>query len=83
METVFSAAAVICTFVALPLWMFFSLRQKSMGELMFGERGKRTSRSGLGNALMELDRLVTRPSVEYRVKAEDEDRLVEDEAGGD
>jgi hypothetical protein len=83
MQTVFAAAVVIGIFVALPLWMVFSLRRKSMGEVMFGERGKRTSRSGLGNALLELDRLVTRPSVEYRVEAEDEDHLVQDEKGGD
>ncbi len=54
-----------------------------MGEIMFGGRGERTSRGGMGNAMQELDRLLARPSMEYRVEAEDEDRLVQDEKAGE
>jgi hypothetical protein len=83
MQIIFPAVAVLLLFVGLPLWMVLSLRRKSMGEIMFGGRGERTSRGGVGNALQELDRLLARPSMEYRVEAEDTERLTQDENGGE
>jgi hypothetical protein len=83
MQLVISAVVVLGMFVALPLWLAISLRHHTFGELMYGKPGERKSTSGVGNALMELDRLLTRPSVEYRVEAEDQDKLSEDEKGGE
>jgi hypothetical protein len=83
MQFFISAAVILGLFVVLPLWLFFSLRRRSMGELMYGPQGKRKSRSGIGNALQELNRLIAQPSIEYRIEAEDPDKLVEDEKGGE
>ncbi|HZZ29429.1 MAG TPA: hypothetical protein VFE46_15635 [Pirellulales bacterium] len=83
MQLIFSAAVVLLMFVGLPVWLLVSLRKRSMGEIMFGDQNHRQARSGLSNALQELGRLVAKPSIEYRIEAEDPDKLVEDEKGGD
>ncbi len=77
------SAAVVLGLVVLPLWILFSLRRMSMSELMYGPQGKRKSRGGIGNALQELNRLLTQPSIEHRIEAEDPDKLSEDEKGGE
>ena len=74
---------VLALFVGVPVWLFLSLRKMSLGEFMYGPSGKRKSTGAMGNALQELNRLLTKPSIEYKVEAEFEDKLTEDEKGGD
>jgi hypothetical protein len=83
MQVVFAGLVVLGMIIVLPLWIWRSLRGKSMGELMYGPQGKRKSTAAISSALQELDRLLARPSIEYRIEAEDPDKLVEDEKGGD
>ncbi|HEY2828227.1 MAG TPA: hypothetical protein VGJ04_11570 [Pirellulales bacterium] len=83
MQIVISAVVVLGVFVVAPIWFVFSLRRMSLGDFMYGPQGKRKSTAAMGSALRELDRLVARPSIEYRIEAEDPDKLVEDEKGGE
>ncbi len=83
MQVVIAAFIVLAVFVGLPIWMWLSLRRMSFGEMMYGPSGKRRSSAAIGSALQELDRLVARPSIEYRIEAEDPDKLIEDEKAGE
>ncbi len=83
MQFFISTAVVLGLFVVLPLWIVFSLRRMSIGELMYGPQGNRKSRGGIGNALQELNRMLTKPSIEHRIEAEDHDKLTEDEKSGE
>ena len=67
---------VIGLFAVLPIWAIVHFR-------LSGARGRDKGTAAVGNALFELDRLISRPSIEYVVKAEDEDKLHEDAKGGD
>lgn len=83
MQVVFAGLVVVGMFIVAPVWIWRSLRGKSLGEFMYGPQGKRKSTAAIGSALQELDRLLARPSIEHRIEAEDPDKLVEDEKGGD
>jgi hypothetical protein len=83
MQVVIAAVIVLALFVGLPLWLWLSLRRMSFGEMMYGPSGKRKSTAAMASALQEFDRLVARPSIEYRIEAEDPDKLIEDEKAGD
>src|SRR5436190_21507915 len=83
MQIVISAVVVLMLFVGGPLWLLFSLRSKSFGELVYGKSGQRRPSSFVGNAMQELDRLMARPSIEYRIEAENRSHLLEDERGGE
>jgi hypothetical protein len=83
MQIVVAAFIVLALFVGLPIWICLSLRRMSLGQLMYGPEGKRKSTGAMGNALQELNRLLTKPSIEYRIEAEDPDKLAEDEKGGE
>jgi hypothetical protein len=47
------------------------------------QRQRRSTGAAVGNALMELDRLVARPSVEHVVEAETAPLRREDDEGGE
>jgi len=64
-------------FVGLPLWFLLFPSQ------LYAWKHQNKGTSGIGNALQELDRLLARPSIEYRVAAEDEDERSQDAVGGD
>ena len=83
MPIVISAVVMLMLFVVIPLGLVFSFRHRSLGELMYGRRGTRKSMSPIGGALQDLDRLLARPSIEYRVKMDDQVQRAEDEKGGD
>jgi hypothetical protein len=74
---------VVGVFVGVPIWFFLSLRRKTFGELMYGPSGKRKSTGAVGRALQGLNRLIAKPSIEYKIEAEYEDKLNEDEKAGD
>ena len=64
-------------FVGLPLWFLLFPSQ------LYAWKHQNKASSGVGNALQELDRLLTQPSIEYRIETEDPDKLSQDEQGGD
>ncbi len=80
---VISAVVMLLLFVGIPLGLAFSFRHRSLGEFMYGRREARKSMSPIGGALQDLDRLLARPSIEYRVKMDDQVQRAEDEKGGD
>ena len=70
-------AVNLLIFVGLPLWFLLFPSQ------LYAWKHQSKGGSGIGNALQELDRLLTRPSIEYRVEAEDPDKLSQDDKGGE
>jgi hypothetical protein len=83
MQIAISAVVMLLLFVGIPLCLVFSLRRRSLAEFMYGRRGERRSMSAIGSSLLELDRLLSRPAVEYRVKMDDQAQAVKDEHGGE
>ena len=73
-------ALAVITMVILPVWAVIDIRRHS-GQKPAAERRTRGG-SGIGNALQELDRLVTRPAIEYTVEAETPILKREDDCGG-
>ena len=67
---------VIGLFAVLPIWAIVHFRLSGTG-------GRDSGTRGIGSALFELDRLLSRPSIEHVVKAEDDDKLHEDAKAGD
>jgi hypothetical protein len=67
----------LIVFVGLPAWLFAWPGQTHTA------KPRSNSSAALGNAIQELDRLLARPSIEYRVAAEDQDKLAEDDKGGE
>lgn len=61
--------------IAIPLLMARYLRLSSPNQTSTG--------AALGNALQELDRLTTRPSVEYKLETEHQVQPVENDKGGE
>jgi hypothetical protein len=83
MQIAISVVIMLVLFVGIPLCLVCSLRRRSLGEFMYGRRGERRSMSAIGSSLLELDRLLSRPAVEYRVKMDDQAQAVKDEHGGE
>jgi hypothetical protein len=83
MQIIIFAAVALTLFVGAPVWIWLSLRRMSLGQFMYGPQDKRKSTGTMGNALQELNRLLTKPSIEYKIEAEYPDKLMENEKGGD
>jgi hypothetical protein len=73
MRIAFLIVINLVIFIGIPAWLIASPKQVPKNKFT----------SSLGNAFSELDRLLTRPSIEYRVEAEDQDKLSEGDVGGD
>ena len=72
-KAIASLAALLAVTIGIPIWMFLCLRSG------FSAKQDSKSRTAIGNALQELDRLITRPSIEHKVEAEDQITVVDDE----
>lgn len=72
-ETLIVAAAIAA--LGLPIWMVICIRR------LYGGRPRDKATVAVGNALQELDRLVARPSIVYKMEAESEVRPVDDDRG--
>jgi hypothetical protein len=77
MQIAILIAVNLLIFVGLPLWFLLFPSQ------LYAWKHQSKVTSSIGNALQELDRLLTRPSIEYRIEAEDSDKLSQDDQGGD
>jgi hypothetical protein len=83
-EKIFWLAMAVLVLIVLPIWTAMAVRQ----HLRAAKRGevdpkRERSRVAIGNALQELDRLVARPAVEFKVEAEQPIVKREDDKGGD
>jgi hypothetical protein len=76
-ETIFYVALFFIIFVGVPIWMFLCIRRLYHTK----ERDKTTV--AIGNMLQELDRLVARPSVEFKVETEHRVETPDDDKGGE
>ena len=69
------------TFVILPITLVLSIRDHLRGKGSDRRGGSVTS--GVGAAMQEIDRLLTRPSVEHTIEAETPVLKREDDSGGE
>ena len=83
-EKIFWLAMAVLVMVVLPIWTTVSvwrhLRAAKSGDV---NPKRERSRVAMGNALQELDRIVARPAVEFRVEAERPILKREGDKGGD
>lgn len=83
-ENIFWVCAAVLVLIVLPIAMVVSawrhLRAVKRGDV---NPKRERSRAAIGNALQELDRLVARPAVEFKVEAERPIVRREDDKGGD
>jgi hypothetical protein len=78
LSTTFWIIMAVLMLVVAPVAMIYSMRQH------FRQKAsERPGGTGVGNAFLELDRLVARPSVEYVVEAETPTLKREDDSGGE
>jgi hypothetical protein len=72
----------VTVFIIMPIWVAFGIWKHGLSWQRNDKDGQRRGSAGIGNALMELDRLVARPSVEFTVEAERPVLKREDDQGG-
>jgi hypothetical protein len=76
----FWLALAFLAFVILPIVMLIAMRDHLRGK--GSERRGGSVTSGVGAAMQELDRILTRPSVEHTIEAETPVLKREDDLGG-
>ena len=81
-KILFLIALAVITMVILPVWAIIDIRRELRDKNRGNKNAERRGGSGIGNALQELDRLVTRPTIEYTVEAETPLLKREDDRGG-
>jgi hypothetical protein len=77
LKSIVLVAAIIVIFVGMPAFLVWSMVDHAKNA------HRRERRGGGGNAMIELDRLVARPSVEHVVEAENKIAAREDDQGGE
>jgi hypothetical protein len=82
-RAVFWISLAVLTMVVLPAWAIIDIRRQLRNNRRGGSQAPARGGSGIGNALQELDRLVTRPAVEYTVEAETPILKREDDRSGE
>jgi hypothetical protein len=82
LQAIFWSLMAVMTFVVLPIVLFRSM--------VVHLRGRGSQRSGSGGisagvsaAMLELDRIMTRPSIEHQIEAEHQTLKREDNTGGE
>jgi hypothetical protein len=81
-QAIFWSIAAVAVLIILPvamLWAMLDHFRKSGSERV----GSGGLSAGIGAAMQELDRLMTRPSVEHQIEAEQPVLKREDDQGGD
>ena len=78
---IFWSLLAFLTFVLLPTVMLWIIRDHLRGK--GSDRGGGSVTSGVGAAMQEIDRLLTRPSVEHTIEAQTPILKREDDAGGE
>ena len=82
-QGLFWTCVAIVALVFVPATMIWSIIDHLRGKGSERRGGSGTISAGIGAAMLELDRLMTRPSVEHQVEAERPILKREDDAGGD
>jgi hypothetical protein len=77
LKTILLLIAIAVIFIGVPVGLVWSVIDHARNA------HHRERRGGGGNALIELDRLVARPSVEHVVEAETSTQRREDDQGGE
>lgn len=80
-KAIFWILMAILVVIVVPICMAISVRQH-LREKKRGDGSGHPGRVAVGNALQELDRLISRPSVEYTIEAETPLLKHEDDRGG-
>jgi hypothetical protein len=87
LSTLFWSILAVAVVVFLPIMLIWSMVDHFRGNDKDGKKRERRGgggvSAGIGASLQELDRIVARPSVEFRVEAEQPILKREDDAGGD
>jgi hypothetical protein len=80
-QSIVAVIVVVAILIGMPAALIWSM----VDHMKHGRGSKRRSSgaAAVGNALLELDRLVARPSVEHVVKAETAPLRREDDQGGE
>jgi hypothetical protein len=81
-QTIFWLALAVATLVIVPLMMIWSAVDHFRGPGS-ERRGGGTFSAGIGAAMQELDRILTRPSIEHQIETEHQTLKREDDSGGD
>jgi hypothetical protein len=81
-QTAFWTIMAVATLVGLPIVLIWSMADHFRGRGS-ERRGSGGISAGVGAAMQELDRLMTRPSVEHQIEAEHQTLKREDDTGGD
>jgi hypothetical protein len=81
-QAIFWTIIAVATLVALPIVLVWSMIDhfRVRGS---ERRGSGGISAGVGAAMQELDRIMTRPSVEHQIEAEHQTLKREDDAGGE
>jgi hypothetical protein len=79
---IFWSILAIATLVLLPIMLVWTAIEYFRGKGS-DRRGSGGVTAGVAAAMMELDRLVARPSVEHQVEAEHQTLKREDDSGGE
>jgi hypothetical protein len=82
LQTVFWLALAVVTLVIVPSMMIWSAVDHLRGRGS-ERRGGGTFSAGIGAAMQELDRIITRPSVEHQIETEHQTLKREDDSGGE
>jgi hypothetical protein len=83
LEQLFWFLLAIVTLVFVPIMMIRSAIDHFRGRGSDRHGGGGTISAGIGAAMQELDRIMTRPSVEHQIEVEHQTLKREDDAGGD
>ena len=85
LHAVFWIAMAVLVFIVLPIGLIWAVV-----DLIRGKKGTGDKRRGgggisnvVGGAMLELDRLLTRPSIEHTIETEQPTLKREDDSGGD
>jgi hypothetical protein len=77
LQTIGVGVLLLAMIIAIPASIVLHVRQQRSATT----KGKATA--AVGNALQDLDRLMARPSIEYRIEAENYVQKADDDQAGD
>jgi hypothetical protein len=83
LEALFWIILGIGTLVLVPIMMVWSIIDYSRGRGSERRGGSGTISAGIGAAMQEIDRIMSRPSIEHQIEVEHRTLKREDDTGGD
>jgi hypothetical protein len=82
-QAVFWIIVAVVGFTVVPIMMIWSMIDHLRGKGSERRGGSGTISAGIGAAMMELDRIMARPSIEHQIETEHPTIIREDDKGGD